>query len=77
MIPHWQPWLKRFWIVSSPETFSADRLYLVLKHSRLHSLLKFSTHVVALAVGKSHVLGAASMGAHTGVAHVPDTPCIQ
>ena len=50
MIPHWQPWLKRFWIVSSPETFSADRLYLVLKHSRLHSLLKFSTHMVALVV---------------------------
>ena len=48
MIQHWQPWLKRFWIVSSPEAFSADRLYLVLNHSRLHSLLKLSTHLAAL-----------------------------
>lgn len=50
MIQHWQRWLKRSWIVSSPETFSADRFYLVLNHSRLHSLLKFSTHLAALVV---------------------------
>lgn len=43
-----QPWLKRSWIVSSPETFSGDRLYLVLKHSRLHSLLSLSIHLAAL-----------------------------
>ena len=48
MIQTWQLWLKRSWIVSSPEAFSADRLYLVLNHSRLHSVLTLSTHLAAL-----------------------------
>jgi hypothetical protein len=48
MTLHWQLWLKRSWIVSSPETFSADRLYLVLNPSHLHSLLIFLTQMAAL-----------------------------
>jgi hypothetical protein len=34
--------------VFSPETFPVGRLYLVLKHSRLYSLLKVSTDLAAL-----------------------------
>lgn len=34
--------------MSSPETFSSDRLFLVLKHSRLRSLLSLFVHLAAL-----------------------------
>lgn len=44
-----QHWLKRSWIVSSPETFSSDRLYLTLKRSRLQMLLNLTVHLAALA----------------------------
>lgn len=48
MILNLRLWLKRSWIVSSPETFSADRLYLALKRSRLHVLLSLVVHLAAL-----------------------------
>ena len=48
MILSLPPWLKRSWIVSSPETFSAERLYLVLKRSRLQLLSNLTVHLAAL-----------------------------
>ena len=49
MILNSQPWLKGSWIVSSPESFSGDRLYLALKRSRLQLLLNLTVHLAALA----------------------------
>ena len=50
MTRNWLRWLKGFWIVSSPETFAANCLYVVLKQLGLHNLLELSTYQAVLVV---------------------------